>query len=318
MERAFPILLIGLMVLMGIEFLSYRLGTERAQPRAGFSARDTAASLSVYTLALITRPVGQFTAVPVVLIAGALTPVHLPASRWWVWLSALVLTDLAYYVKHRMAHRIRLFWAAHSVHHSSRYFNLSTGVRTPWLVPGWLFLSSAVYVPLALVGFPVWMIFSCHTIVIFYQFPVHTERIDRLPRPIEYLFNTPSHHRVHHGANNPYLNKNYGGILIVWDRLFGSYAEEREPVSFGLTKNIDTHNPIKLNYHEFVTMLGDIRRSRTWRARLGYLLGPPEWAEVAPASESTDSGSPQAGVRNDEHQAMASHQMLGGRAFQRT
>ncbi|CAM4249309.1 Fatty acid hydroxylase superfamily protein [Mycobacterium basiliense] len=290
MERVLPIVLVALVVLMGLEFLSYRLDQRQTRSRAGMSARDTAASVSVYALALVTRPAGKLTGIPVVLLASALAPIHLPVTNWWVWVSALVLTDLAYYVKHRMAHRIRVFWAAHSVHHSSQYFNLSTGVRTPWLVPGWLFLSAVVYVPLVLAGFPVWMIFGCHAIVIFYQYPIHTERVDRLPRPIEYLFNTPSHHRVHHGANNPYLNKNYGGIFIVWDRLFGSYAEEGAPIQFGLTKNITTHNPIKLNYHEFVTMLGDIRHARTWRGRIGYLLRPPEWSESADA----DQGRPTA------------------------
>ncbi|QUR68325.1 sterol desaturase family protein [Mycobacterium spongiae] len=290
MEDIFLMLLAGVLVLMGIEFLSYRLDKNPSRQRVGVSARDTATSLSVYALARITRPLAQFTGVPLVVLAAALTPLALPASQWWVWVAALVLTDLAYYAKHRMAHRIRFFWAAHSVHHSSQHFNLSTGLRTPWLVPGWFFLSSIVYVPLALVGFPVWMIFGCHGIVIFYQFPIHTERIDRLPRPIEYLFNTPSHHRVHHGANNPYLNKNYGGILIVWDRLFGSFTEEGGPVRFGLRKNIATHNPIKVNFGEFVAMLGDVRRSRTWRGRVGSLLGPPEW---------TDANAEQSPTRDD-------------------
>ncbi|MDC8993562.1 sterol desaturase family protein [Mycobacterium marinum] len=291
MERAVPIFLTGFMVLVGLDFLSYRLGKQRNRSRPSVSARDTAANLSVYALARLTRSVGSVTAVPLVLIASALTPIHLPTAQWWTWACALVLTDLAYYGRHRMTHRIRVFWAAHHVHHSSQYLNLSTGMRTPWLVPGWLFISAVVYVPLALIGFPVWMIFACHAIVLFYQFPIHTERINRLPRPIEYLFNTPSHHRVHHGANNPYLNKNYGGILIVWDRLFGSYAEEDEPVQYGLQQNIATHNPIKLNYHEFVAMLSDVGRAKTWRGRVGYLLRPPGWSEVAetPAPRSHDS-----------------------------
>lgn len=109
--------------------------------------------------------------------------------------------------------------------------------------------------------------------------PPHTERIDRLPRFIEYLFNTPSHHRVHHGANNPYLDKNYSGILIIWDRIFGSYAEETEPVRYGLTKNIGRNDPITVNFHEFGRMLRDVWRARTWRGRVGYLLRPPSWTE---------------------------------------
>lgn len=265
-------------VLMAIEFLSYRFDKDNPRPRAGISLRDSTTSLSIYALGYIVRPLERFIEVPIVAIAAAFAPMQLSAGHWWVWVAAIVLADLAYYAKHRMSHRVRLFWAAHSVHHSSQHFNLSTAVRLPWLIPG-SFLSSIVYVPLALVGIPVWLIFLSQAIVLLYQFPIHTERIDRLPRVIEYVFNTPSHHRVHHGANNPYLDKNYAGILIVWDRMFGSFAPEEEPVRYGLTKNIDTHNPVKANFHEFAAMVRDVWRARTWRGRLGYLLRAPGWRE---------------------------------------
>lgn len=282
------------LVLMAIEYFGYygesRENKKPAEPRpvtkAGVSGRDSIASMSVYAIGRVVKPLDKFIELPLVALAGALAPVALPASQWWVWVVALIGADLAYYAKHRMAHRIRLFWAGHSVHHSSQHFNLSTALRLPWLIPG-SFLASVVYVPLALIGIPVWMIFLSQAIVLLYQFPVHTERVDRLPRPIEFVFNTPSHHRVHHGANNPYLDKNYGGILIVWDRLFGSYAEEIEPVRFGLTKNIDTFNPIKVNYHEFVAMVGDVWRAKTWRGRIGYLCNPPGWSEASARPEST-------------------------------
>ena len=260
------------LVLMAIEYLGYyrekrdaaRDAATTARPKAGVSARDSAASLSVYAIGRVVKPLDKFVELPIVALAAVVAPATLSASQWWVWVLAVLGADLAYYVKHRMSHRIRLFWTGHSVHHSSQHFNLSTALRLPWLIPG-AFLTSVVYVPLALIGIPVWMIFLAQAIVLLFQFPVHTERVDRLPRLIEFVFNTPSHHRVHHGANNPYLDKNYGGILIIWDRLFGSYAEEVEPVRFGLTKNIDTFNPIKVNYHEFAMMLADVRRARTWR-----------------------------------------------------
>ena len=265
-------------VLMAIEFLSYRFDKDNPRPRAGISWRDSSTSLSIYALGYLVRPLERFIEVPIVAIAAVFAPMQLSAAHWWVWVVAIVSADLAYYVKHRMSHRIRLFWAAHSVHHSSQHFNLSTAVRLPWLIPG-SFLSSIVYVPLAVIGIPVWLIFLSQAIVLLYQFPIHTERIDRLPRLIEFLFNTPSHHRVHHGANNPYLDKNYAGILIVWDRMFGSFAPEDEPVRYGLTKNIDTYNPVKANFHEFTAMVGDVWRARTWRGRLGYVLRPPGWRE---------------------------------------
>lgn len=268
-------------LLMAIEFVSYRFDKDAPGPsraRAGISWRDSATSLSIYVIGHLVRPLERFIELPIVAVAAAFAPLHLSPSNWWMWVIAIVSADLAYYAKHRMSHRVRLFWAAHSVHHLSRHFNLSTAVRLSWLVPG-SFLSSVVYVPLALIGIPVWLIFLAQAIVLLYQFPIHTERIDRLPRVIEYVFNTPSHHRVHHGANNPYLDKNYAGIFIVWDRMFGSFAAEDEPVRYGLTKNIDTYNPVKVNYHEFAAMVRDVWQATTWRGRIGYLLRPPGWRE---------------------------------------
>jgi sterol desaturase/sphingolipid hydroxylase (fatty acid hydroxylase superfamily) len=285
------------LLLIAIEFLGYhRESRERAagkppsgRVKVGVSGRDAASSLSIYALGRVVKPLDKFIELPILAVASALTPLTLAASQWWVWPLALVLADLSYYAEHRMHHRIRLFWAAHSVHHSSQHFNMSTAVRLPWLIPG-SFLPAVAYAPMALLGVPLWLTLLCKSIVLLYQFPLHTERIDKLPKMIEYVFNTPSHHRVHHGANNPYLDKNYGGILIIWDRLFGTHAEEVEPVQYGLTKDVATHNPIKLNYHEFSVMLRDIWRARTWRGRVGYLLRPPGWAEPGPEETGVRTG----------------------------
>jgi sterol desaturase/sphingolipid hydroxylase (fatty acid hydroxylase superfamily) len=258
------------LVLIAIEFYAYHREKREQQSdvlptsrvRVGVSGRDAASSLSLYGIGRLVKPLDKFIELPILAVASALTPLSLSAAHCWVWVLALVLADLSYYGEHRMQHRIRLFWAAHSAHHSSRHFNMSTAVRLPWLIPG-SFLLAFAYVPMALLGVPLWLNLLCQSVVMLYQFPLHTERIDKLPRPIEYLLNTPSHHRVHHGANNPYLDKNYGGIFILWDRLFGSYAEETESATYGLTKNITTHNPIKVNYHEFASMLRDIWLAKT-------------------------------------------------------
>ncbi|CDO30015.1 sterol desaturase family protein [Mycolicibacterium porcinum] len=290
------------LVLMAVEFLSYYFdndkdGSDSVRRRAGISWRDTGTNLSIYVLGFVLRPLDKFIAVPMVVIAAAVTPLHLSASHWWVWVLAIVLADLAYYLQHRMSHRIRLFWAAHNVHHSSQYFNLSTATRLSWLIPG-SFLNTIGYAGLALIGIPAWLVFLSQSIVLLYQFPIHTERIDRLPRVIEFVFNTPSHHRVHHGANNPYLDKNYAGIFILWDRIFGTFVGEGEPVRYGLTKNIDTYNPIKVNYHEFIAMVGDVWRARSWRGRLGYLFGPPGWSENADTPKAVEAYAQQAPVQN--------------------
>ncbi|MFC7753841.1 sterol desaturase family protein [Tsukamurella soli] len=283
--------MVAFVILMAVEWLSYRLDPDnRGRPRHGFSGRDTATSLSIFALGRITKPI-MAAAAPLGFLALAawITPLHLSSHEWWVWVAAFVMVDLCYYWAHRADHRIRLMWTAHSVHHSSEYFNLSTAVRLPWLTPASL-IRPLWFAPAVLLGFPVWMVLLTQSLNLLYQFPIHTERVGRLPRPIEFVFNTPSHHRVHHGSNNPYLDKNYAGVFILWDRMFGSYAEELEPVRFGLTTNIETYNPLKANYIELAAMLRDVHRAHTWRGRIGYLLAPPGFHEDKDATSPADSG----------------------------
>jgi sterol desaturase/sphingolipid hydroxylase (fatty acid hydroxylase superfamily) len=182
--------------------------------------------------------------------------------------------DLCYYVFHRTHHHVRLLWAAHVHHHSSRYFNLSTALRQPWLTPltgPWFWL------PLAFVGFTPPMILTAQAASLIYQFWIHTEVIRKLPAPLEWLLNTPSHHRVHHGKNSLYLDRNHGGVLIVWDRLFGTFQAEAEtePVRYGLTQDISSFNPLWIASHELVSIARDIRSSRSVPEAMGCLFGPP-------------------------------------------
>jgi sterol desaturase/sphingolipid hydroxylase (fatty acid hydroxylase superfamily) len=186
--------------------------------------------------------------------------------------------DLTYYVWHRASHEVRFLWAAHENHHSSERFNLSTALRQSWTTP--------LTVPLAywwlpLAGFHPLMILTQVSLSLIYQFWIHTELVDRMPRWFEAVFNTPSHHRVHHASNVRYLDRNHAGILIVWDRLFGSFEpedREREPVRYGLTKNLESFDPLRIAFHEWAAMLGGVLRARTWRERLGYLFAPPGWS----------------------------------------
>ncbi|WP_330228958.1 sterol desaturase family protein [Nocardia sp. NBC_00508] len=265
-------------VLMFVEWIAFRRDPDRSDSSG--SARDTASNVATFTLSRVAKPLLQhllpFSAV---VAAAAITPLYLSPRAWWVWALGLVVTDFCYYWAHRADHRVRLLWTAHSVHHSSEYFNLSTAIRLPWLHPVASTLRGVAWVPAALLGFPAWMIFLLQSIGLLYQFPIHTQRIKTLPRPIEFLFNTPAHHRVHHGSNQPYIDKNYGGVLIIWDRMFGSFAAETEPIRYGLTKNIGTDNPLKVNYHELAGLVRDVRGATTWRGRLGYIFGPPGWAE---------------------------------------
>ncbi|MGE5086906.1 MAG: sterol desaturase family protein [Bacillota bacterium] len=173
-----------------------------------------------------------------------LVPWKLP-SNGWVFLLAVFMADFCYYWKHRYEHEINLLWCQHSVHHSSEEFNLSTSVRLPWVGS---YLNWGFFVPALLFGFSAKQIILGHQVVLAYQYLIHTEIIRKIGF-LESLLNTPSHHRVHHGRNEAYLDKNYGGILIVWDKLFGTFIEEKELVEYGLVHPLRTKNPIMVNWH---------------------------------------------------------------------
>ncbi len=259
--------------LLAVEWLTFRHTGDEDHGLAGYETRDTATSLSMGTGNLVIN-VGWKLAVAAI-YAGVyeLTPLRIPSDAWWAWVLLFFADDLAYYGFHRISHEVRVFWASHVVHHSSRHYNLSTALRQTWVpmtaFPFWL--------PLALAGFKPWMILLEQSISLTYQFFIHTERVRRLPRAVELVMNTPSHHRAHHGSNHVYLDKNYGGILIVWDRLFGTFEPEVEAVRYGLTKNISTHNPARVAFHEYAAIARDVRHARSWRERLGYAFGGPGW-----------------------------------------
>jgi sterol desaturase/sphingolipid hydroxylase (fatty acid hydroxylase superfamily) len=198
-------------------------------------------------------------------------------ERWWSWVALFVAEDVCYYWFHRSHHAVRLLWAAHVNHHTSQYFNLSTALRQPWFTP----LTGPIFwLPLAFLGYPPAMILTAEALSLIYQFGIHTEAVRRLPAPLEWLLNTPSHHRVHHGKNIAYLDRNHGGVLIVWDRLFGTFAAEdpAETARYGITHDLATFNPLRIAVHEFVALARDVRRADNLQQALGYLLAPPGWS----------------------------------------
>jgi sterol desaturase/sphingolipid hydroxylase (fatty acid hydroxylase superfamily) len=199
------------------------------------------------------------------------------AAQWWSWVVLLFAEDLCYYWFHRAHHGVRLLWAAHVNHHTSQYFNLSTALRQPWFTP---ITGPVFWLPLAFLGYPPHMILTAEAISLIYQFWIHTEAITRLPWPLEWLLNTPSHHRVHHGKNVAYLDRNHAGVLIIWDRLFGTFAaeDEREPVRYGITHDLTTFNPLRIAVHEALALVWDVRRADSLRSALGYLFAPPGWS----------------------------------------
>ncbi|ANI40062.1 sterol desaturase--like protein [Mycolicibacterium vaccae ATCC 25954] len=256
---------------------------EHAEDRPGTGAyhtRDSWASISMGLVSMATMSVWKFLALlGYAAIYAYLAPWQLSATQWYTWVIALVGVDLLFYLYHRMAHRVRLVWATHQAHHSSEYFNFATALRQKWNNSGEILM----WIPLPLSGVPPWMVFFAFSISLIYQFWIHTERIGKLWRPIEFVFNTPSHHRVHHGMDQLYLDRNYGGILIIWDRLFGTFQPEVFRPRYGLTKPVTTFNIWKLQTHEYSAIFRDLRAARGMRAKLGYVFGPPGWQPaVAP------------------------------------
>jgi sterol desaturase/sphingolipid hydroxylase (fatty acid hydroxylase superfamily) len=199
--------------------------------------------------------------------------------HWWVGVLAFIADDLRYYWYHRIAHRVRWFWAEHVNHHSSQHYNLSTALRQSWT--GAFTGAVSLQIPLVLLGVHPAFVAFVFGFNLVYQFWIHTEAIGKMPRWFEAVMNTPSHHRVHHGTNARYLDANYAGTLIVWDRMFGTFVPEDESdmPRYGIVRDIATYNPIRVAFHEWVHMFRDAFRSGlTARQRLGYLFAPPGWS----------------------------------------
>ncbi|WP_372732481.1 sterol desaturase family protein [Novosphingobium sp.] len=196
---------------------------------------------------------------------------------WWAWGLCFVLDDFNYYLFHRSAHRVRWFWAAHVNHHSSQHYNLSTALRQTWTGP--LAGSFLFRIWPALIGFHPAMILTVGGANLIYQFWIHTETIGRMPRWFEGVFNTPSHHRVHHATNPLYLDRNYAGVFIIWDRLFGTFQRESEdlPPRYGIIKQLGSFQLLHAVFHEWRAMLGDFWQA-PWRHKLSYLFRSPGWS----------------------------------------
>jgi sterol desaturase/sphingolipid hydroxylase (fatty acid hydroxylase superfamily) len=250
--------------------------------------RDTyrlADALSSIGLGVLSQVVGVFgkllLAVVYVAVYETLAPWQLSAAEPWVWAAALLLYDLCYYWHHRAGHRVALLWAAHAVHHQSEDYNLSTALRqtgSGWLL-GWPF-----YLPLALLGFPPLVFGAVALVDLLYQYWVHTQQIGRLGA-FDRWFCSPSNHRVHHAVNDRYVDRNYGGILVVWDRLFGTFQDERddEPCVYGTRSPLRSWNPLWANLQVYADLARDSWRTRAWADKLRVWLRPPGWrpADVA-------------------------------------
>jgi sterol desaturase/sphingolipid hydroxylase (fatty acid hydroxylase superfamily) len=257
----------------------------KARNAGVYDLRDSMASMNLG---------GAYMLLDVVIVVFAVIPAMdwVYRHRWqtieitpWTFAALYLGVEFCYYWFHRASHRIRWFWCAHVVHHGSEHMNFTTAMRQSWLYSfagNWLF-----YTPMVWLGFePRWVLCAL-SLNLAYQFFVHTQWVGKLPRPIEFIFNTPSHHRAHHGRNPVYIDRNYGGTLIVFDRLFGTFVEENEPVDYGLVRQPRGYNVLWLTVHEWVHMLRDMARPGPWHQRLKHLWAPPEWERGAPARPAT-------------------------------
>jgi sterol desaturase/sphingolipid hydroxylase (fatty acid hydroxylase superfamily) len=265
------------LLLIGIEFM---VGVKRG--RNTYRLNDALNSIGLGVMSQLT---GVFTALLTVaiytLVHERLSPWRLPANAVWVWLAGLVLYDFCYYWHHRCGHTVALFWAAHVVHHQSEDYNLSTALRqtsSGW-VAGWVF-----YLPMALLGFPPLVFGVVALIDLLYQFWVHTQQIGKLGW-FDRWFCAPSNHRVHHAVNDKYLDRNYGGIFIVWDRLFGSFEPEddAQPCVYGTRSPLRSWNPVWANLHTYADIARDSWRAQSWFDKLRVWFKHPGWrpADVA-------------------------------------
>ncbi|WP_434385796.1 sterol desaturase family protein [Melittangium boletus] len=255
-------------VLMGAEWVAGRLRGRRV-----FRGPDVFTNLSLGAAQTV------FGAVAGGLLAGTYVALYsvrlfeIPATSAGAWVALFLGTDFCYYWFHRVSHRTHLGWMGHAPHHQSEDFNLSVALRQGPVQP---LFSRAFYLPLALVGFPPAMFATAVALNTLYQFWVHTELIDRLG-PLEWVFVTPSHHRVHHACNGRYLDKNHGAMLIVWDRLFGTFEPEREPVTYGTVEPVRTFNPLRAAWRPFGEAWSLMRRTPRFWDKLRFWFMPPEW-----------------------------------------
>jgi sterol desaturase/sphingolipid hydroxylase (fatty acid hydroxylase superfamily)/uncharacterized membrane protein YhhN len=265
------------LALMAAEF-----GISLALGRHVYRLNDAIGSLSAGILSQISGVFMLALSVGVyVLVYNHFALFSLQAGEWRVWVGALIVYDFFYYWNHRIDHEVGIFWAAHVVHHQSEAFNLSTALRQPssGVLLGWIF-----YLPMAIAGVPPVVFVAVGLIDLLYQFWIHTELVGKLGW-FDRVFASPSNHRVHHGINDPYLDKNYGGILILWDRLFGTYEDEVEPPVFGVRGGLGAFDPISANLAYYKTMFDLCLRATDWRDKIRVWFKPPGWvpANLKPA-----------------------------------
>jgi sterol desaturase/sphingolipid hydroxylase (fatty acid hydroxylase superfamily) len=261
----------GFVILLSIEaWFSYR------ENKQFYEKKDTWTSLALGIGNVLTGFVTKAMILGLFMLLYKFRIFTLDASSWWMWVLLFFADDLSYYWFHRVSHNVNWFWASHVVHHSSEHYNLAAALRQTWT--GNATGSFLFWAWMPLVGFHPFWVLLMQQISLIYQFWIHTEAVHKMPRWFEFIFNTPSHHRVHHGSDLKYLDKNHGGILIIWDRIFGSFKPEEERPVYGLTQNIKSFNPFVVALKTWGDLFKKARRSGSVKNAVNYFIQPPGWS----------------------------------------
>ena len=286
-------------------FIFIEMGLVRfAGLKGNKNASDDFVSMGIGLASVVTNGAAAFLTIGMLFWFAQFKVMTIPLTIW-TFLLCFLLDDARYYFGHRIAHRCRWPWAMHVTHHTSNRFTLAVSLRQGWTKH--LAGITILKIPLVLIGFDPVLVLFCGALNAFYQFFLHTEAIDKMPRWFEAVFNTPSHHRVHHGRNPQYLDMNYAGTLIIWDRLFGTFTAEdpNDPVDYGLVNRMHSLNPIKIVFHEYWSIVKDVfGRGRSLKHRILYLLAPPGWSHDGSRLTSHDIKR-DAGISADTNAASA-------------
>jgi sterol desaturase/sphingolipid hydroxylase (fatty acid hydroxylase superfamily) len=253
------------------------------QKKESYDSRDTAAAAAIGIGNILVSAAVKVGIFALVVVFYNISPFRIPPT-WWSYLLCFVALDFARYWAHRVAHEQRFWWATHVTHHNSKKYNWSVSFRLSWTQH----IKIVFFLPVVMMGFDPFVFFICHQTLVLYQFWIHTEYIKKLPAPIEYIFVTPSHHRVHHATNAQYIDRNYGSTFIIWDRMFGTFQPEEEQAIYGITKNVDTYNPITLVFHEWVDIFHDLGKAKSLREAWWLVWGNPTAIARAKVTSRTE------------------------------
>jgi sterol desaturase/sphingolipid hydroxylase (fatty acid hydroxylase superfamily) len=276
-----PWILLAFLMLALIEYLWRTRIAKR-----GYDWRASLGSFGVAFVQFAIKPLTAGFVASIFMAVHALAPITLPLSDWRVWVAAFFAVEFTYYWFHRASHMVNWFWATHAVHHSANEMTLPAAIRLGWtgqVTGAWVF-----FLPLILIGFPPVLVVGLLGANLIYQYSLHTEAAGKLWAPIEYVFNTPSHHRAHHASDEGWLDTNYGGVLIIFDRMFGTFAAEPDGggLTYGLVKPLRSNNPVRIALNQWLVLGRAIAAAPDWRTRFTILLGPPRLLDEADLNRS--------------------------------